>query len=247
MIPFSILFRFLILFVGIALVPASVGYIFADKLGAAIGGGLVAVWACIELTRSERRLRGVLAPSTIEIADEKVFAIEDPSSHLFATQALFSLRPTLWITRGALSLLEPEEISSILRSLRVVTRSGGFRYETFLTAILTRLTAKIPSGFRDILFFREKRTKSILIRESARALFWTSSVLLLEAFYLRRTSRAPWAPEEILRKLEAESRRCVPRLPAALSSLSAVPPWPDAFITLGRPCLLPATAVNLKA
>jgi hypothetical protein len=71
-------------------------------------------------------------------------------------------------------------------------------------------------------------------------------ILGLEWFYFARRLGRPEVTEEVLRKLEAESRRCVPRLPAALSSHSAVSPWPDAFLTLGRPCLLPERAVNLR-
>ena len=206
----------------------------------------VGLFLLFETFRADSRLRKALRPSTIEIGGEQILAIEDPSSHVFATQSLFSVQPTLWITRGALSLLSPEEIVVLLGGMRAATRVGGLRFETFLTATLIRLTSRIPSGFRDILFFREKRTKAIHIRESARAVFWTSLVLVLECFYLGRRNPSIWLAEEILRKLEAESRRCVPRLPAALSSHSAVSPWPDAFITLGRPCLLPSVGVNLR-
>lgn len=246
MTSLSVLIRTIFLTVFAAGLPVAVASIFGGRKAGGAVLAIVIAYLLFEAIRADSRMRKVLKPSTIEIGGDVILAIEDPSSHVFATHAFFAVQPTLWITRGALSLLSPEEIVTLLKSMRTATRGGGLRFETFLTSILVRVTSKIPSGFRDILFFREKRTKSIQIRESARAAFWTSLVLVLECFYLRRSTAVTWLPEEILRKLEAESRRCVPRLPAALSSHSAVAPWPDAFITLGRPCLRPSTGVNLR-
>ncbi len=243
----SVLLRTLFLILFVSVLPGAVAYIFGGREFALAALAVGCGFLFLEATRADARMRKILKPSTIEIGGDTILAIEDPSSHVFATQAFFAVQPTLWITRGALSLLAPEEIVTLLKGMRTATRGGGLRFETFLTSMVIRLTSKIPSGFRDILFFREKRTKSIHIRESARAAFWTSLVLVMECFYLRRSATVTWLPEEILRKLEAESRRCVPRLPAALSSHSAVAPWPDAFITLGRPCLRPSSGVNLRA
>lgn len=237
----------LILWFSVSLLPAVIANIFFRQKGAyAVIAvvGLILLWSAI---LAERFLKKVLRPTRIQIGSHNVLAIEDPSSHAFATQGIFSGEPTLWITRGALSLLSSEELALLMSGMRAAAKQGGLRFETALTAWLVRLTGKIPSGFREILFFRQKRTKTVLIRESARGVFWVSIVLLLESFYFGRKNGRPTIPEEILRKLEAESRRCVPRLPAALSSHSAVSPWPDAFLTLGRTCLLPETAVNLRS
>ncbi len=126
-------------------------------------------------------------------------------------------------------------------------RQGGLRFETALTAALILLVQKVPPGLREIVFFKQKRTKTLFIRDSIQAVFWFAWILLLESLYFKRREGSPLVADEILRKLEAESRRCVPRLPVALSSHSAVSPWPNAFLTLGRPCLLPERAVNLRA
>ncbi len=230
----------------VAALPAAIGYIFYRVRGEEIAVASVGLILFFFAVFAEHFLKKILHPSRIEIGSHRVFAIEDPSSHAFATQGLFSAAPSLWITRGALSLLSPDEISNLMVGMRAAAQQGGLRFETALTAWLVRLTMKIPSGFREILFFRQKRSKTILIRESARGVFWISIILILEWFYFSRRAGRPQIPEEVLRKLEAESRRCVPRLPAALSSHSAVSPWPDAFLTLGRPCLPPERAVNLR-
>lgn len=198
----------------------------------------------IDAVTAERRIIKILRPGKIEIAGIKILAIEDPSSHSFITKPLLSSTPTLWVTRGALSLLSPEEIVSLVRGMILAGEEDGLRFETVLTSWMIRFIAKIPVGFREILFFREKRAKTIQIRETARGVFWASIILVLEAFYFKGGKRRLQIPEEVLRKLDAESRRCVPRLPVALSSHSAVAPWPDALLTLGRTCLLPSTAVN---
>jgi len=143
--------------------------------------------------------------------------------------------------------LSPEELLGLLGGMKIAARVGGLRFETMVTTWLVRLMNQIPSGFREIIFFRQKSAKAILIRESARATLWMAIVLVLDSFYFGRKAGIPQVNEEILRKLESESRRCVPRLPPALSSHSAVSPWPDAFLTLGRSCLLPETAVNLRS
>jgi hypothetical protein len=236
----------LFLWGAVAIVPAIVANIFFhEKIAYAV---FIAIGLLLLISGifANSFLKKILRPSRIKIGRTYVFAIEDPSSHAFATQALFSLEPSLWITRGALSLLSPEEITRLVSGLRSAARQGGLRFETSLTSWLIRITRKIPSGFREVLFFRHRRTKTILIRESARGVFWMTLVLLLESFYFSRRFGPSPIPEEILRKLEAESRRCIPRLPVALSSHSAVSPWPNAFLTLGRTCLLPQRAVNLK-
>ena len=244
--PFLLLKAFILL-VFTAALPTVIAWIFFDLLGAKIAVTLIAVLLLGSASRANLLLMKVLHPRTIQVGEYAVFAIEDPSSHAFATQSFFEKKPRLWITRGALSLLAPEEIKSLLDGMVRASRQGGLRFETALTTWIIRISSRIPFGIREVLFFRQKRTKSILVRESARGVIWTSLVILLDRFYFARGLGDPGVPEEILRKLEAESRRCVPHLPAALASHSAVSPWPDAFLTLGRPCLLPARAVNLKA
>jgi len=242
-----VLIKSLVLWAAISLLPVTIARIFfRPEIAGAVAIG---VGALLLLTGvlAERYIRKVLHPSRIDIGPYRVFAIEDPSSHAFTTQALFAPESSLWITRGALSLLSPDELLNLISGMRSASRQGGLRFETVMTAWLIWLTGKIPSGFREILFFRQKRTKTILIRESARGVFWVSIIVLLEGFYFSRSNGRLTIAEEVLRKLEAESRRCVPRLPTALSSHSAVAPWPDAFLTLGRPCLLPERAVNLRA
>lgn len=234
----------LILWSCFSLLPVAITYIF---LGTEIAAGVFLLFGfllLIDSSAAERRVFRILRPSRIEIAGEEVYAIEDPSSHSFITKSLFSSKPTVWITRGALSLLSPDEIIALIRGMILAGQEGGLRFETVLTSWMIRLTAKVPTGFREVLFFREKRTKAIHVRETARGVFLTSLIILLEIFYFKARKRRLKIPEEVLRKLEAESRRCVPRLPVALSSHSAVAPWPDAFLTLGRPCLLPTTAVS---
>ena len=234
------------IWIAAAILPTAIASIFFKPMVAYGVALTVAAFLFLSALFAERFLRQTLRPYQIEIGPYRVLAIEDPSSHAFATQGFLSPEPTLWITRGALSLLTPEEIANLIAGMRVAARQGGLRFETALTAWLIRMTGNIPSGFREILFFRQKRTKNILIRESARGVFWVSLILLLEFFYFDRRSGRPLIAEEVLRKLEAESRRCVPRLPAALSSHSAISPWPDAFLTLGRSCLLPKRAVNFR-
>lgn len=221
--------------------------IFFHRIGAVVAFTLIGAFLLIDALRCEKRLREILRPSPIRVGDLDLLAIEDPSSHAFITQAFFSTEPTLWITRGALSLLSPEEIHSMVRGMRSAARNRGLRFETVLTSWLIRLSSFIPSIFIEIVFFRQKRSKTILIRESILGLCLTSVLFLMEWFYFAPKAGKARVPEEILRKLEAESRRCVPRLPVALSSHSLVSPWPDAFLTFGRPCLLPLRAVNLSA
>jgi hypothetical protein len=238
--------KLITLWIAVAALPVAIADIFFKARGARIALATVGFLLFLSAIRAERTLRKTLRPSRMKIGPYRVLAIEDPSSHAFATHGLFAAEPSLWITRGALSLLTPDEILNLMSGMRAAARQGSLRFETVITAWLIKLTANVPSGFREILFFRQKRTKTILIRESARGVFWVSLVLLLESFYFARRKGLPPIAEEVLRKLEAESRRCVPRLPAALSSHSAVSPWPDAFLTLGRPCLLPERAVNLR-
>lgn len=242
-----IVLKILILVAFTAALPVSMSWIFFGNLGARIALGTVVFLLIISATRGHRLFIRTLRPRVIDVGDRVVYAIEDPSSHAFATQSLFSRKPRIWVTRGALSLLSPEEIKKLVDGMIRASKRGGLRFETILTSWIIRISSQIPSGVREVLFFRQKRTKSILVRESARGVVWTSLILLLDRFYFSRTYGDPGVPEEILRKLEAESRRCVPHLPAALASHSAVSPWPDAFLTLGRPCLLPSRAVNLKA
>lgn len=235
----------LVLWVCISTLPVFITFIFINgvaALGIFIAIGLALL---IDSVTAERRILKILRPGRIEIAGVKARTIEDPSSHTFITKSLLSSEPTIWITRGALSLLSPEEILPLVRGMVLAGEEVSLRFETILTSWMIRITAKIPIGFKEVLFFREKRTKTILIRETARGIFWTLIIVLLEAFYFKPKNQRLQIPEEVLRKLEAESRRCVPRLPVALSSHSAVAPWPDAILTLGRSCLLPSTAVNL--
>jgi hypothetical protein len=244
--PF-VVFKIAFLLAFATLLPATVAWIFFGRTGAIAAVSLISFGLVVDAFRSHRYLARTLRPRIVEVGDYAVYAIEDPSSHAFATYALFAREPKLWITRGALSLLSPEEIKKLLDGMRRAARMGGLRFETVLTSWIMRISSRIPTGIREVLFFRQKRTKSILVRESARGVVWASLILLLDRFYFSTSTGNPGVPEEILRKLEAESRRCVPHLPAALSSHSAVSPWPDAFLTLGRPCLLPMRAVNQKA
>ncbi len=244
-LPLTVL-KSLIIWIAFAALPGIIAMIFFHQRVAYAVVAAVGVFLLLSAMVAERFLKRTLHPSKIKIGAYDVWAIEDPSSHAFATQGLLSTEPSLWITRGALSLLTPDEIVSLMEGMGTAARQGGLRFETALTACLIRMTGKIPSGFREILFFRQKRAKNLLIRESARGVFWVSLILGLEWFYFSRRTGRPQIAEEVLRKLEAESRRCVPRLPAALSSHSAVSPWPDAFLTLGRSCLLPERAVNLR-
>lgn len=240
-----ILLKMILLWLFASALPVALGWIFFGRLGAVAAFGFTSFLILISALRANRLFIGTLRPRIIEVGEFAVYAIEDPSSHAFATQSLFSGEPHLWITRGALSLLSPEEIKKLLEGMRLASKQGGLRFETFLTSWIIRISSRIPSGVREVLFFRQKRSKIILVRESALGVIWTSLILLLDRFYFSQGIGDPGVPEEILRKLEAESRRCVPHLPAALASHSAVSPWPDAFLTLGRPCLLPSRAVNL--
>ncbi len=241
------LLKSLLIWAWIALLPGIVALIFFRGQGAILVVVLVGVALLISAMRAQRLLHKGLGASTIQIGRHRVFAIEDPSSHAFATRALFTREPSLWITRGALSLLTPDEIGNLIEGMRRAALLGGLGFETVLTHWLILLVNKVPQGMLEILFFRQKTPKRLLIRESAVGVFWISWILLLETLYFRRPNGKSFITEEVLRKLEAESRRCVPRLPVALSSHSAVSPWPEAFLTLGRPCLLPTTAVNLEA
>ncbi|MBC7387326.1 MAG: hypothetical protein H7301_14335 [Cryobacterium sp.] len=207
---------------------------------------LVGVWLLIDALGAEKRLTKVLRPSVMHVGSLPLYAIEDPSSHVFVTQGLLASEPTLWITRGALSLLPPEEIFTLVHGLSRASKNKGLRFETALTAWLIRLTARIPHAFSEILFFRQMRSKTLRFGDSLRGILWTSLIVLVDCFYFSENPPATEIPEEILRKLEAEARRCVPKLPVALSSHSAVCPWPDAFLTLGRACLLRSGAVNLE-
>ncbi len=241
---FISLLKSIILWSLFSILPVTIAYIFLNPItaiGVYFGLG---VFILIHAVNAEKSIIKFLNPTHLEIVGSGVFAIEDPSSHSFITKSLFSSKPTVWITRGALSLLSPEEIPGLIRGMILAGEEGGLRFETVLTAWMMVLIKKVPLGFREVLFFREKRTKKIHIRETARGVFWTSIILILELFYFTARKRRLQVPEEIIRKLEAESRRCVPRLPVALSSHSAVAPWPDAFLTLGRSCLLPSSAVH---
>lgn len=242
-LPF-VLLKFLIIWTAVAFLPSVITYIFLKQRAAALTIIITGLFLVLSATLADTFLKKTLRPSKIKIGPHRVFAIEDPSSHAFATQGFLSSEPSLWITRGALSLLSPEEIINLLNGMKLAARQGGLRFETALTAWLVRLTEKIPPGFHEILFFRQKRSKKILIRESALGTLWISVIFLLEYLYFKRRSGIPPVTEEVLHKLEAESRRCVPRLPAALSSHAAVSPWPDALLTIGRPCLLPQRTVN---
>lgn len=245
-LPFSVA-KFFVLWLATAAVPVSISHIFLsaqyDLLAFFTVGFFLLGW----VVSSNTYLRRTLRPSKIRIGMFDALAIEDPSSHAFVTQGFFSGEPSLWITRGALSLLTPDEITNLLSGMLSASRGGGLRLETALTASLIFIAERLPVGLREIFFFQQKRTKALLIRESLSGVFWLSWILLLENFYFSRRTGRSSVTEEVLRKLEAESRRCVPRLPVALSSHSAVSPWPDAFLTLGRSCLLPERAVNLRA
>lgn len=245
-LPFVFL-KSLVLWAAFSIVPAVVAGIFFRKYGFILVFAVFGLFLFIDALRCEIRLREILRPSPIRVGDLDLLAIEDPSSHAFITHPLLSTEPTLWITRGALSLLSPEEIHSMVRGMRSSAKNHGLRFETVLTSWLIRLSSFIPTVFIEIVFFRQKRSKDILIRESVIGVCLTSVLLLMEWFYFAPKVGKARVPEEILRKLEAESRRCVPKLPVALSSHSLVSPWPDSFLTLGRPCLLPLRAVNLGA
>lgn len=240
-------FKSIVLWVGFAFIPISLTWIFFGSTVAQfafLGLGLLLL---IDGAFSEKRILRVLRPRKIQIGETPAFTIEDPSSHIFVVHGLFSSYPKILVTRGALSLLAPEELSVLIKAMLRAGYSPELRFETVLTSWLIRVVSNLPNGFRDVLFFREKRTKTILVRESARGVFWSSILVLLESFYFGSQPKPLDVPEEIFRKLEAESRRCVPRLPVALSSHSAVSPWPDAFLTLGRSCIRPIPAVNLRA
>ena len=235
-----------VLWTAFSFIPVLLVWIFFGPLAARytfLGIGLALL---IDAAFSERKILRVLKPRRIQIGDASAFAIEDPSSHIFVTHGLFSSAPKILVTRGALSLLSPDELSTLIKAMLRAGNSPELRFETVLTSWMIRVVSNLPRGFRDVLFFREKRTKTILVRESARGVFWSSILVLLESFYFNPILKPLSVPEEIFRKLEAESRRCVPRLPVALSSHSAVSPWPDAFLTLGRSCIRPNPAVNSR-
>jgi hypothetical protein len=243
----AIIVKSWILFVLASLMPAALAFVFLGWIGSAAAAALVAALIYGSACRAERNIERVLRPKLLQIGSYSVRSIEDPSSHAFATQALFSKEPTLWITRGALSLLRSEELPQLLAGMSRASARGGLRFETILTAWIIRVTGRLPAGIRDLLFLRQRRAKPIFVRESIRGAIWLSIALVLDRFYFSSREGEPGVPEEVLRKLQAESRRCVPRLPPALSSHSAVSPWPDAIVTLGRPCLLPIRAVDLRA
>jgi hypothetical protein len=159
-----VIIKSLILWLGFSTVPGTVAFIFFRSQAAYGVVGFIGVILFTSTILAGRSLRSTLKPTEITIGPYRVFAIEDPSSHVFATQDFFSKKPTLWITRGALSLLTPEELLNLISGMRLAAKQGGLRFETVLTSWLVRMVRNIPSGFREILFFRQKRTKNILIR-----------------------------------------------------------------------------------
>lgn len=243
---FVTLFKAFFFWIFIGALPGAIAYIFGGNIAVIATCAAIGLFLLIDAFGSERKIIKSIRPSRMEIANLPILVIEDASSHCFITKQFFSSKPTIWITRGALSLLTPEEITALVQGMRVAGEKSSLRFETVLSTWMMRITANIPDDLREVLFFREKGSKTIHMRESIRGVVWVSLILLLEVFYSKTRKYRLEIPEEVLRKLEAESRRCVPRLPVALSNHSAVSPWPDAFLTLGRPCLLPWTAVNLE-
>lgn len=242
--PFLNLIKFIILWLCVAILPVTLTYIFGNLLAAGCSFTLVGLFLIGNSIVAERQIKKTLHPKKMEVSDLLVLTIEDPSSHAFITKSLFAGAPTIWITRGTLSLLSPDEIIALVHGMKSAERNFSLVFETILTSWMIRMTSNIPNGFQNLLFFKEKRAKVISIRDSVRGLFWISLILLLDLFYAKGRAHNIEIPEGVLRKLVAESRRCVPRLPVAFSSHSAVSPWPDAFLTLGRSCLFPPTAVN---
>ena len=127
--PFLLLKTFILLMFAASL-PTIIAWIFFDLLGAKIAVSLISVLMLGSAARSNLLLMKVLRPRTIQVGEYAVYAIEDPSSHVFATQSFFEAKPRLWITRGALSLLAPEEIKSLLDGMVRASRQGGLRFET---------------------------------------------------------------------------------------------------------------------
>jgi hypothetical protein len=242
-----VVLKSLFLLAAFSLVPVAVTWIFFGQTAGVAAFSVVAFWVLIDAAGSDSRIRKALRPSPLRIGDADVLAIEDPSSHVFITQRLFSSEPTVWITRGALSLFSPEETLTLAQGLRSAAKNRGLRFETVLTAWMIRLSSKLPTAFTELLFFKRKRNKFLLIHESIQGAIWLSILCAMDWFYFSPKSSEGAFPEELIRKMEAESRRCVPKLPVALSNHSLVSPWPDAFLNLGRSCLLPPRVVNLKA
>jgi hypothetical protein len=243
----SIALKSLLLLALAAALPAAVAKIFFGRVGAIVAAAIAMSWVAVLAVRAESLLDRLLRPRPIRIGRFSAREIEDPSSHAFATRGLLAKEPALWITRGALTLLPSTELESLLEGMSRAAERGGLRFETVLTSWIMRVTLRMPASLRNVVFYRHLQTTAVPIREAVRGAVWLSMALLLDRFYFRASLGDRGVPEPVLRKLEAESRRCVPRLPPALAGHSAVAPWPNALVTLGRPCLLPPRAVDLRA
>lgn len=242
------LFRFcffLVLLYGPAL---GIAYIFGDLEAVRIVFFIVSSLVLIDLVRMDRILNRYLRPRAVLLANRKLYEIDDPSAHLFITRA--PLRETrIWITRGLLTLLSHREIEALIHELEIGSRSLRLSFETYLTVLGIRFSKGIHPKVQDALFIAKLGRRNFTITQFVISLPTIGILSLLGRLYRSSEPRKPFETNEmrlVMTTLLREATFSPPSVHPILANHSLIAPWPNALLTLGRPCLHSETGVDLR-
>lgn len=236
---------FLILVYGI---PVSIAYLFGEAHTARLCALILSGLFLVDLIWMDRFLEKYLKPRRVSIQGKRLYEIDDPSAHLFVTRAPFR-KTKIWVTRGLLSLLTHREMHGLVLELEKTSRSLRLSFETYLSVWGIRFTRGVPSKVQDALFVAKTGRRNFTITQFLLSLPSLGILSLLGRFYRSSEPRKPFETNEmrlVMTTLHREATFSPPALCPVLANHSLIAPWPNALITLGRPCLHSETGVDLR-
>lgn len=221
-------------------ISSSLGFLIHDELGAGIAAGLLGVlllWNALRwkaLWNRELRARRVQVIGHLEI-----YYVNDPSSHLFLMKSPLGSGGAIYMTRGILSLLSPEELDALVIECSSALRQFGLGWNVFLSSLQLRVMKGISSRVLQLFYTSHSPEVRITPRATLASLPLLGLVDLLRRFSLPFSVVSDESRNQkryLFDRLLAESYVCPPRISAAAAAHALIDPWPRALLRTSESC-----------
>lgn len=227
-------------FLALALaVPVTIANLVAGSEAAVLTAGVTLVLLFLDSFRTHSIFIREFRPTIVSLYGREIYRIEDASSHIFVTQGPWFGARQIWLTRGTLSLLRPEDLIRLVR--RLEKEGGGFRlaFESYLTSWVLRLSRQLPKNVLRLVFRAEMGRYSLTGLQVIRSLPVIGILSILGWLYGAKNRQPAWDTDMriALKPLLDESHICEPDLNPAFSNHALIDPWPHALTHFGRSCL----------
>lgn len=229
-------------------VPLAIAFLFGELPAVKVCAVVISSLLFVDLFFTDRLISSYMRPRKVLFSGKTLFEIDDPSAHIFVTRAPFR-KTKIWVTRGLLSLLSHRELTEILQELEQSSRSLRLSFETYLTLWGIRFTRGVHSKVEEALFVAKTGRRNFTLTQFILSLPSIGILSLLGRFYRSSEPRRRFETDGmrlVMTSLHREATFSPPALCPVFANHSLIAPWPNALLTLGRPCLHSETGVDLS-